>query len=65
MPAKRTRRFLIEIKDAEGTSYFRSVAYWDDKDSRTAITQIRRLAGLPDADHPLPDDKLAPKRATD
>lgn len=65
MPTKRTRRFLIEIKDAEGTSFFRSVAYWDDKDSHTAITQIRRLVGLPDADHPLPEAKRAPKRTKD
>lgn len=65
MPTKRTRRFLIEIKDSEGASLFRSVAYWDDKDSRAAISEIRRLAGQPDTDCPVPEAKSVPKRAKD
>jgi hypothetical protein len=47
MPRTRTRRYSIEIKDAEG-SVFCAVAYWDDKDKRTALAQITRLAQLPE-----------------
>jgi hypothetical protein len=42
------RRYSIEIKDAEGSVLFSSVAYWDDKDKRIALAQITRLAQLPE-----------------
>ena len=42
------RRYSIEIKDAEGSVVFRAVACWDNKDKRTALAQITRLAQLPE-----------------
>ena len=48
MPRTRTRRYSIEIQDAEGSVVFCTVAYWDDKDERTALAQITRLAQLPE-----------------
>lgn len=65
MPVKHTRRFLIEIKDAKGASFFRSVAYWDDKGRRAAIAEIMRLAGTPDTDYPFPESRRASRRAKD
>ena len=48
MPQSRTRRYSIEIKDAEGSVVFRAVACWDGKDKRIALAQITRLAQLPE-----------------
>jgi hypothetical protein len=48
MPQSRTRRYSIEIKDAEGSVVFRAVACWDDKDKRITIGRIIRLAQLPE-----------------
>ena len=44
----RARRYTIEIKDAEGSIVFSAVALWDDKDKRSALAQIERLAQLPE-----------------
>ena len=41
------RRYLIEIKDTEGTVVVSAVARWDDTDKRRALAQIERLAPLP------------------
>jgi hypothetical protein len=48
MPHTRTRRYSIATRDAEGLVLFCAVAYWDDKDTRTALAQITRLAQLPE-----------------
>jgi hypothetical protein len=48
MPHTRARRYSIEIKDAEGSVVFRGVACWGDKDKRSAIGRITRLAQLPE-----------------
>jgi hypothetical protein len=44
-----SRRYLIEIRDAKGAVLFSAVAHWRDRDRRIALTQIMRLAGLPEA----------------
>ena len=41
------RRYMIEIKDAEGRVVFSAVVCWDDKDKRRALAQIERLAPMP------------------
>ena len=61
MAKSRTRRFLMEIRDAKGAAMFRSVAHWDEKDTRVAIARIAQLAGLPDV-NVLPEPQLEPKR---
>jgi len=48
MPHTRARRYSIEVKDAEGSVVFCAVACWDDKDKRSAIGRITRLAQLPE-----------------
>jgi len=49
MPRTRTeRRYLIEIRDAKGSVVFAATASWDDKDKRSALAQIERLARLPE-----------------
>jgi hypothetical protein len=40
---------------------FRSVAYWDEKDTRVTIARITQLAGLPDV-NVRPERQLEPKR---
>jgi hypothetical protein len=47
MPKIQPRRYLIEIRDAKG-SVWSAAAYWRDKDMRVALTQITRVAGLPE-----------------
>jgi uncharacterized protein involved in propanediol utilization len=42
------RRYLIEIREPNGSVLFSTAAYWDEKDKRVAIAQIGRLAGLPE-----------------
>ena len=49
------RRYLIEIKDSEGSIVFRAGTTWDDKDKRIALAQITRLARLPEVNfHTVP-----------
>jgi len=48
MPRTRARRYSIEIKNPDGSLLFSTIAYWDDKERRSALAQITRLAGLPD-----------------
>jgi hypothetical protein len=62
MANARTRRFLIEIRDAKGAATFRPVAYWDEKETRIAIARATQLAGLPDVNI-LPEPQLEPKRS--
>jgi hypothetical protein len=64
MPSKppATRRYSIEIKDADDKSVLFTAADWTDDEARIAVAQILRLAGLPD------DNCLtapAPKRGKD
>jgi len=46
MPNKRIRRYLIDIKGANGQSVFFTAADWSDEERRAAITQILRLESL-------------------
>ena len=46
---------------AECAAMFRSVAHWDEKDTRVAIARITQLAGLPNV-NVLPEPQLEPKR---
>ena len=60
MPNKRIRRYLIDIKDANGQSVFFTAADWSDEERRAAITQILRLDGVPDV-YDFSEPKLKPK----
>lgn len=48
MPKIRTRCYSIEIRDAQGSILFSTIADWDDKEKRSAVAQIMRLAALPE-----------------
>ena len=61
MPNKRIRRYLIDIKDANGQSVFFTAADWSDEERRAAIAQILRLDGVPDV-YDFSEPKLQPKR---
>jgi len=43
---RRTRRYSIEIKDAEGSIVFATAAVWDGDDRRAAVAKILRLDGV-------------------
>ena len=61
MPNKRIRRYLIDIKGANGQSVFFTAADWSDEERRAAITQILRLDRVPDV-YDFSEPKLKPKR---
>ena len=61
MPNKRSRRYLIDIRDAKGQSVFFTAADWNDDERRAAIAQILRLDGVPDV-YDFSEPKLQPKR---
>ena len=42
----RTRRYSIEIKDANGKSGLFTTVHWDEGDRRAAVAQILRLDGV-------------------
>ncbi len=44
----RTRRYSIEIKDANGKSVLFTMVHWDEEDRRAAVAQILRLNGVPE-----------------
>jgi hypothetical protein len=44
----RTRRYSIEIKDANGKSVLFTTADWDEEARRAAVAQILRLDGVPE-----------------
>jgi DNA-binding response OmpR family regulator len=44
----RIRRYSIEIKDANGSRVFFTMADWSDEKRRIAVAKIGRLAGMPD-----------------
>jgi hypothetical protein len=48
----RTRRYSIEIKDANGKSVLFTTVHWDEEDRRGAVAQILRLNGVPEAYDP-------------
>jgi hypothetical protein len=49
MPRTRAARsYIIEIKDTEGRVVFCAVVHWDEKEKRSALAQIERLARLPE-----------------
>ena len=44
----RSRRYSIQIKDANGASLLMIKASWTEKERRAAFAEIERLAGLPE-----------------
>jgi DNA-binding response OmpR family regulator len=44
----RIRRYSIEIKDANGSRVYFTMAEWSDEKRRIAVAKICRLAGMPD-----------------
>ena len=56
MPKERTRRYSIEIKDPDNNPVLFTAVDWTDEERLIAVTQIMRLAGLPD-DNWSPGDK--------
>ena len=58
MPSPKTRRYSIEIKDPDNKPVLFTAVDWTDEERLIAVTQIMRLAGLPD-DNRSPGDKPA------
>jgi hypothetical protein len=56
MPSLKTRRYSIEIKDPDNKPVLFTAVDWTDEERLIAVTQIMRLAGLPD-DNWSPGDK--------
>ena len=56
MPSSKTRRYSIEIKDPDNKPVLFTAVDWTDEERLIAVTQIMRLAGLPD-DNLSPGDK--------
>ena len=52
----RRRRYVIEIKDPDNKPVLFTAVDWTDEERLIAVTQIMRLAGLPD-DNWSPGDK--------
>ena len=52
MSKERTRRYTIEIKDAEGNTVWLSAGNWTDEEKRVVIGQNSRFCGMPD-DNPF------------
>jgi hypothetical protein len=48
MPSPKTRRYSIEIKDADNKPVLFTAVDWTDEERLIAVAQIMRLAGLPD-----------------
>ena len=48
MPNPKTRRYSIEIKDPDNKPVLFTAVDWTDEERLIAVTQIMRLAGLPD-----------------
>ena len=48
MPSPKTRRYSIEIKDPDNKPVLFTAVDWTDEERLIAVTQIMRLAGLPD-----------------
>ena len=44
----RSRRYSIQIKDANGASLLLIKACWTEKERRASFAEIERLAGLPE-----------------
>ncbi|MEA2810184.1 MAG: hypothetical protein QOJ17_4325 [Rhodospirillaceae bacterium] len=42
----RTRRYSIQIKDANGKSVLFTAVHWDEENRRAAVAQILRLDGV-------------------
>jgi hypothetical protein len=42
----RTRRYSIQIKDANGKSALFTAVHWDEENRRAAVAQILRLDGV-------------------
>jgi len=49
MPSPKTRRYSIEIKDPDNKPVLFTAVDWTDEERLIAVSQIMRLAGLPDA----------------
>jgi hypothetical protein len=46
VPNKRSARYVVEIRDAAGTSLLLTSADWTAKERDLAISAIRRLVGM-------------------
>ena len=46
---RRTRRYSLQIKDAQGSIVLATVAVWDGHDRRAAVAKILRLDGVLEA----------------
>jgi hypothetical protein len=46
---RRTRRYSLQIKDAQGSIVLAAVAVWDGHDRRAAVAKILRLDGVLEA----------------
>lgn len=46
---RRTRRYSLKIKDAQGSIVLAAVAVWDGHDRRAAVAKILRLDGVLEA----------------
>jgi hypothetical protein len=57
----RTRRYSIEIKDANGKSVLFTAVHWDEEDRRAAVAQILRLNGVPEV-YDFAEPRLKAKR---
>ena len=57
----RTRRYSIEIKDANGKSVLFTTVHWDEEDRRAAVAQIVRLDGVPEV-YGFAEPRLKAKR---
>jgi hypothetical protein len=60
----RTRRYSIEIKDANGKSVLFTTVHWDEEDRRAAVAQILRLDGVPEV-YDFAEPRLKAKRGKD
>jgi hypothetical protein len=46
---RKTRRYSLKIKDAQGSIVLAAVAVWDGHDRRAAVAKILRLDGVLEA----------------
>ena len=61
MPRKRTGRYVIELRDAKGTTIMLSAAEWTDIERNVAMRVIMRLVGraadIPELAKPTPSPR--------
>jgi hypothetical protein len=72
MANNRTRRYSIEVRDADGVILFSGRAEWTETERRRAVAQIERVASLPEANvyaeptlQPQPRARRRPARGSE